>query len=70
VKLESLENLNSVMRIKILSYVNMCNMLRKILVDCLCSSVTSNGSNPFRGTMSYSTDSSLIINVNFINQLR
>lgn len=58
------------MRIKILSYVNMCNMLRKILVDYLCSSVTSNGSNPFRGTMSYSTDSSLIINVNFINQLR
>lgn len=58
------------MRIKILSYVNMCNKLSKILVDCLCSSVTSNGSNPFRGTMSYSTDDSLIINVNFINQLR
>ena len=58
------------MKNKILSYVNMYNMLSKILVDCLCSSVTCNGSIPFRGAMSYSTDSSLIINVNFINQLR
>lgn len=58
------------MKNKILSYVNMCNMLSKILVDCLCSLVTCNGSNSFRGAMSYSTDSSLIIDVNFINQLR